>query len=161
MVLGPRGGHRDRPSLSPLPPVQPLVRPSLAGPPRRESTGPGGGGGGGVHVPDPPHPLRPEFASRGQMGNPTGKRRTTVPLSKPWSAPPPPREPVDAPCPTPRGQAGQLRERLKIRGSLAVCSFVVVGGWVHPTCHPYLHQSHMEEEQSDTHLPFPAPPRLA
>lgn len=31
MVLGPRGGHRDRPSLSPIPPVQPLVRPSLAG----------------------------------------------------------------------------------------------------------------------------------
>lgn len=87
-----------------------------------------------MHVPDPPHPLRPEFASRGQMGNQNGKKRATVSLSKPWSNPP--RGPVDAPCPTPRGQAGQQRERLRIRGSLVVCFMVAVGDGCTPLVTP-------------------------
>lgn len=114
-----------------------------------------------MHVPDPPHPLRPEFASRGQTGKPDWKEESDSLSEQTLECPPPPGGPVDAPCPTPRGQAGQQRERLKIRGSLVVCFFVAVGGWVHPTCHPCLHQKHMEEEHSHIHLPFLASPCLA
>lgn len=113
-----------------------------------------------MHVPDPPHPLRPEFASRGQMGDPNGNRRAPVPLSKPWSAPP--GGVSRCPMPHPAGTGKATEERLKTRGSLAVCFFVVVGGWVHPTCHPSVHQNHMEKKkQSSILLPFLASPCLA
>ena len=71
---------------------------------------------------------------------------------------PPHRGPADAPCPTPRGQPGQPRERLKTGGGLAFCFFIRVGGGVLPTCHPCPHQSHMGDEQSGPHLPVLAPP---